>query len=54
MSKITKENADAFRAGMNSTTGAKVWNGLFGSEKKKKEQEAKRKREQHKLPMTRF
>lgn len=57
MSKISKQNADAFRAGMNSTTGAKVWNRLFESEKEKqqdKEQEAKRKIEQQKLAMTRF
>lgn len=58
MSKvITKQNAQAFKAGMNSTTGAKVWNELFASDKKKqqdKEQEAKRKIEQQKLAMTRF
>ncbi|STP14334.1 Uncharacterised protein [Helicobacter cinaedi] len=46
MSKISKQNADAFRAGMNSTTGAKVWNRLFESEKEKQNaQEQERKRD---------
>ncbi len=57
MSKISKQNADAFRAGMNSTTGAKVWNRLFESEKKEQnaqEQERKKRLEQQKLAMVRF